>query len=402
MKLHGKKILLGVSGSIAAYKAAQLVRLLIKEGAEVKVVMTASALSFITPLTLATLSKNPVLTEFEKEEGRWNNHVELGLWADLIVVAPATANTLASMAHGSCSSLLSVVYLSARCPVWVAPAMDLDMYVHPATQRNLDQLKSDGVRVLDAVHGELASGLVGQGRMLEPEEILSEVEQFFSVIPIWKGKRVLITAGPTREPIDPVRYISNHSTGKMGYQIAARAFSMGASVSLVSGPVSIPAPEGVQVYPVVSAQDMFEKVEQLFDQHDIVIFAAAVADYTPSEVASEKIKKDDGTLQISLSKTKDIAGEMGKRKKSHQFIVGFALETNRELEHAQSKLQRKNFDLVVLNSLRDAGAGFGHDTNKITILRKDTKMFQFELKDKSLVADDILNCLLDYMNGIKK
>lgn len=399
--LRGKKILLGVCGSIAAYKSAQLIRLFIKEGAEVRVVMTPSAFSFITPLTLATLSKNPVLTEFERSEGQWNNHVELGLWADLMLVAPATANTLAKMANGTCDNLLLATYLSARCPVWIAPAMDLDMYAHPATQRNLHSLIQDGVNVLDAEEGELASGLEGKGRMAEPENIIDALKKKLSLDLPLKGKKLLITAGPTREALDPVRFISNHSTGKMGYRIAELARSLGAEVTLVSGPVSLSPPAGVKTLQVSSAAEMYEAVNASFSEHDLIVFAAAVADYTPAQVADKKIKKNSEQFDLVLSKTKDIAAEMGKRKKAGQYIVGFALETDQELANAQSKLERKNFDLIVLNSLRDPGAGFGHDTNKITILRKDTKTFSFELKDKTEVASDILNCLIDYMNQQK-
>lgn len=396
--LRGKKILLGVSGSIAAYKTAHLTRLLIKEEAEVRVVMTPSALSFITPLTLATVSKNPVLSEFERSEGQWNNHVELGLWADLMLIAPASANTLAKMAQGLCDNLLLACYLSARCPVWIAPAMDLDMYVHPATHRNLKTLLSFGINMIDAEEGELASGLEGKGRMAEPEHIVEALKKKLSVNLPLKGKKVLITAGPTREAIDPVRFISNHSTGKMGYRIAELARNMGAEVTIVSGPVAITPPKEVKIINAVSAADMYAAVDKEFESNDIVFFSAAVADYSPADVADKKIKKEGEGLDIHLNKTKDIAGEMGKRKKNGQFIVGFALETDHELEHAQGKLERKNFDLVVLNSLRDKGAGFGHDTNKITILRRDTKKFSFELKDKSEVAADILDCLLDYMH----
>lgn len=393
--LKGKKILLGVCGSIAAYKSALLIRLLVKAGCEVKVVMTASARTFITPLTLSTLSKNPVVTAFEKDDrGQWENHVELGLWADLFVVAPASANTIGKMAHGLCDNLLLATYLSARCPVMVAPAMDLDMYKHPATVANLKSLQTYGHELLDAEHGELASGLIGEGRMAEPEEILKHIERHFDKKKRFEGKRVLITAGPTYEKIDPVRFIGNHSSGKMGLALAHELAGEGADVNLIAGPgqYSI-ASEKISIERVSSADEMYEKVNAQYPTTDIAIFAAAVADYRPASPALEKIKKSDESMTIDLVKNKDIAAEMGQLKKADQFNVGFALETANEEQHAQDKLKRKNFDLIVLNSLNDNGAGFSVDTNKITIFSVDQPARHFELKSKQEVARDIVNCI---------
>ena len=398
--LRNKKILLGVCGSIAAYKSAFLIRLLIKEGAEVKVIMTPSAPSFISKLTLSTLSKNPIFSEFEKNEnGEWNNHVELGLWADLMVIAPATANSIAKFANGLCDNLLSAVYLSARCPVLIAPAMDLDMYAHPSTQNNFQKLLSYGNYIIDSESGELASGLEGKGRMAEPEHILEKIENYFSQNLPLKGKRILITAGPTYEAIDPVRFISNHSTGKMGYELAELAAAMGAEVSLITGPTSIKDPIHVNIKRVQSASQMFDLVNAEFAHVDIMILAAAVADYTPKVVADKKIKKKEEEFSIELTKTIDIARETGKNKKNGQITVGFALETDHELENAKGKLISKNLDLIVLNSLQDKGAGFGHDTNKITIIDKNNKIKNFELKTKKEVARDILNTILEYSNA---
>ncbi len=395
--LRNKKILIGVCGSIAAYKSAVLIRQLIKEEAEVKVVMTTSASSFISPLTLSTLSKNPVYTEFVKnEQGEWNNHVELGLWADVIIIAPASANTLGKLANGICDNLLCAVYLSAKCPVFIAPAMDLDMFRHPSTQQNLSRLKSFGNRIIDAEIGELASGLEGKGRMAEPEHITEAIKNHFAAKGIFTGKKILITAGPTQEPIDPVRYISNHSTGKMGYQLAEAAANMGAEVILVSGPSTLDKPSGVTFIKIVSAKDMFLAVEKHFSTADIVILSAAVADYTPITVADKKIKKKEEQFSIELTKTIDIAKETGKLKKEKQITVGFALETDNELENAKGKLASKNLDLIVLNSLNDQGAGFGHDTNKITILDKNNKIRNFGLKSKKEVAIDILDAVHEY------
>jgi phosphopantothenoylcysteine decarboxylase / phosphopantothenate---cysteine ligase len=397
--LSGKRILLGVSGSIAAYKSAILVRLLIKSGAEVKVVMTTSAHDFITPLTLSTLSKNPVLTHFTKEEGQWNNHVELGLWADAFVIAPASANTLAKMANGICDNLLMASYLSARCPIFFAPAMDLDMLQHPSTKQNIEKLTSWGNHLIHPTHGELASGLVGTGRMAEPEEILTSLDKFFSNGPL-KGKKALVTAGPTHEAIDPVRFISNHSTGKMGFAIAEQLAQQGASVTLITGPTFLSKElKGVHVIPVSSADEMYEASVANFKDADISVLSAAVADYKPAQKADQKIKKKDETLTLELVKTKDIAAELGKLKTNGQLIVGFALETENEQAHAEKKLTSKNFDLIVLNSLNDKGAGFGHDTNKITIIDSNKKSKEFNLKSKKEVARDIVTTIIEHMHA---
>lgn len=394
--LQRKKIILGVCGSIAAYKAVLLTRLFIKYGAEVKVITTTSALDFITPLTLATLSKNPVLTKFQQNEtGEWNNHVELGLWADVMVVAPATANTLAKMANGFCDNLLLATYLSARCPVFISPAMDLDMYAHPATLQNIEKLKSFGNQVIDAEHGELASGLVGTGRMAEPEHIADNLIEFFNCENDFKGKKVLITAGPTHEAIDPVRFIGNNSSGKMGFALAEEIASRGGKVCLVSGPTSLtPTNNNIILKRVKSAEEMHDASVIEFVDADVAILSAAVADYKPKIQFDQKIKKKTDNLTIELVKTHDIAAELGKVKKDNQFIVGFALETENESKHAQEKLKNKNFDFIVLNSLNNKGAGFGHDTNKITIIR-DNNSKEFELKTKTEVAKDIANEILN-------
>lgn len=390
--LEGKKILVGVSGSIAAYKTATLVRLLKKAGATVKVVMTQAATEFIGPLTLATLSEHEVLIEFSnKETGTWTNHVELGLWADLLLIAPASASTISKMAIGNCDNLLIATYLSARCAVMIAPAMDLDMFAHPATQANLSLLLSRNVLVIEPTEGPLASGLSGKGRMAEPEDILKSVVEFFEPDSRLKGKKVLITAGPTVEHLDPVRFVSNHSTGKMGYAIAEAFKAAGAEVLIVSGPVQIPVPHGVEVENVQSAEQMFVQAEKHFDTSDIVIFTAAVADYKAAEIQPEKIKKQGKEMKIQLTKNVDIAATLGAKKKTSQFLVGFALESEHEKEHAFQKLQKKNLDAVVLNSIRDAGAGFGHETNKISILSAQFGVQDFPLKSKKEVAKDILN-----------
>lgn len=398
--LKGKKILLGVTGSIAAYKAALLVRLLVKQGAEVKVIMTESAATFITPLTLATLSKNAVHIDFvQNKAGEWNNHVELGLWADILLIAPASANTLSKCVSGACDNLLIATYLSARCPVVFSPAMDLDMYAHPTTVSNLAKLSSFGNLIIDAESGELASGLDGKGRMAEPEHIVAFLENHFGQnLPI-KGKNVMITAGPTQEAIDPVRFISNHSSGKMAYAIAEQFQKAGASVTVVSGPVNIPVPVHVEVVSVKSASEMLEVSLKYNDKADVMIFAAAVADYAPAEVADQKIKKSDDTFSLKMSKTKDIALELGKLKKNNQLSVGFALETNNEEENAMKKVVKKNFDFIVLNSLQDKGAGFRYDTNKIKILRKDGSISDFPLKSKTEVAKDILAEVITQLNS---
>ncbi len=396
--LSGKKILLGISGGIAAYKTAHLVRLFIKNGAEVQVVMTPAAKDFITPLTLSTLSKREVFSGFyneENENAKWNNHVELALWADLMVIAPATANTLSKMAQGSCDNLLLATYLSAKCPVYFAPAMDLDMYKHPSTSSNFNTLKDFGNHIIPAESGELASGLSGEGRMAEPENIVRFIEKHIeNQLPL-KGKKILITAGPTYEAIDPVRFIGNHSSGKMGFAIAEYAASLGAKVYLISGPTHIGVTnESILVTNVVSAQQMFDKVLALFDTMDIVIAAAAVADYRPKVVAKQKIKKNDGTLTIELEKTKDILATIGKQKKN-QFLVGFALETENEFENAKLKIQKKNLNLIVLNSLNDKGAGFAGDTNKVTFINQDFSFVNKELKSKNEVAKDIINYIIE-------
>jgi phosphopantothenoylcysteine decarboxylase/phosphopantothenate--cysteine ligase len=399
--LQGKKIVLGISGSIAAYKSAVLTRLLVKAGAEVKVVMTDSAKTFITPLTLSTLSKHPVLSEFIRDEsGQWNNHVDLGLWADAMLIAPASANTIAKMASGRCDNLLMAVYLSARCPVFLAPAMDLDMLQHDATRENLKKITSFGNRILDPTYGELASGLIGTGRMAEPEEIVAELEDFFVNGNALKGKNVLVTAGPTHEAIDPVRFIGNHSSGKMGFAIAESLANHGAAVTLVSGPTSLHTSHpNVDVKKVMSAEEMYETCLAVFPKTDIAVLAAAVADYKPTVKADQKIKKKDETLTIELTKTRDIAASLGKLKQKDQVIVGFALETEHEQENALKKLESKNFDLIVLNSLKDAGAGFGHDTNKITLIDSNRTIRSFELKSKKEAARDIVSAILDKIHA---
>lgn len=385
--LSGKKIILGVSGSIAAYKAVYLLRLLVKAGADVKVVTTPAVKEFVAPLTFSSLSGKEVFSGVW--EANWSEHVALGTWADLIIIAPATSNTIAKMAQGLCDNALMAVYLAARCPVMIAPAMDADMYLHPSLERNLNTLRSDGVHVLPVGTGYLASGLTGQGRLLEPEEIVEAAGAIFSE-PLLKGKKVLITAGPTREAIDPVRYITNHSSGKMGYAIARAAANMGAEVYLVSGPVNLDAPNGVERISVTSAGEMAEATFERAGDMDIVIMAAAVSDYSPKNVAAEKIKKSGEEMVLELSKTTDILGSWGKMKPEGQILVGFALETEKEKEHALGKLNRKNLDLIVMNSLKDKGAGFGHDTNKITIFSKDGDEKAFPLKSKEALAKDIL------------
>lgn len=400
--LKNKKILLAVSGSIAAYKTAIIVRLFIKEGAEVKVIMTEAATDFISPLTLSTLSKNSVHSSVSNEDS-WNNHVELGLWANVMIVAPATANTLAAMANGICNNMLLAAYLSARCPVFFAPAMDLDMWVHPATQSNINKLISYGNQMIDVADGELASGLFGKGRMAEPEEIVQVIYKYFESKSIqnFKGKKVLITSGPTVEAIDPVRFISNHSSGKMGKAIAEELASQGAEITFISGPVNeYPKSEKMNLIKVKSAEEMYQAALLNFSEADIVILTAAVADYRPAVTASEKIKKkgDDG-MNIELIKTKDIAAELGKIKKGNQIFVGFALETENVKENAQKKLNSKNLDFVVLNNLKDQGAGFGYDTNKITIIDKYGNSDEFSLKSKKDVAFDIAHKILDITNN---
>ena len=395
--LSGKKILLGITGGIAAYKTPFLVRALIQQAAEVKVVMTPSSKDFVSPLTLSTLSKNPVLSTFTAEDSDnpvWNDHVELGQWADLILVAPATANTLSSMVHGRCNNLLLAVYLSAKCPVFIAPAMDLDMYAHPSTQENINTLISFGNHVLPVGEGFLASGLEGKGRMLEPEEIVSKVVSFFNPTLELKGKKVLITAGPTYEAIDPVRFIGNHSSGKMGYALAEVALKMGAAVTLISGPSSekINHPS-LKLIKVVSAEEMLTAVQEFYDSTDIAIAAAAVADFKPKKIASNKLKKESGLAHISLVPTVDILSYMGEKKKK-QKLIGFALETENELEHAKGKLSRKNLDGIVLNSLQDPDAGFSVTTNKITFIHADFRAESYPLQSKLECAQRIFEQIL--------
>lgn len=394
--LKNKKILLGVCGSIAAYKAVYLTRLLVKAGAEVKVIMTPAATDFVQPLTFSTLSKNECLTSYTKSDGQqWNNHVELGLWADIMLIAPATTGTLAKMANAICDNLLIGTYLSARCPVLIAPAMDEDMFHHPATQKNFQTLSDFGHHIIPVGNGELASGLFGQGRMAEPEEIITYLNRFFypKNTPI-KGKKVVITAGPTYEHLDPVRFIGNNSSGKMGIALADEAANKGADVTLVLGPSNlIPKNPDVKVVHVTSASEMYQKSSEHFDDLDIIIFAAAVADYTPENVAEHKIKKLDDSLTLKLKKNIDIAASFGVLKKVDQISVGFALETQNGEEFAKEKLKKKHFDLIVLNSLADSGAGFKHDTNKITILDNNHQVQAFDLKDKTLVAQDIIQAI---------
>ncbi len=394
MELTGKRIILGVTGSIAAYKAVYLLRLLIKEGADVQVIMTPSAKKFVGPVTFSALSGKPVLSEFfSSEGGDWNSHVDMGVSADLMLVAPVTATTLGKMANGIADNLLVTTYLSTRCPVIFAPAMDMDMYVHPSTQENLKILKGHGNFVIEPGRGELASGLEGQGRMEEPEEILHYIRQFGPVPSKKKllSKRVLVTAGPTHENIDPVRFIGNHSTGKMGYAIAEAFAAEGAKVTLVSGPVSIEnRASGVELIDVTTAEEMFEVCMGLIEGIDIAVFNAAVSDFTPIETSLQKVKRGKEDWTIRLTPTRDIAAAMGQAKKDEQLFVGFALETDNELEHARSKLQKKNLDLIVLNSLQEAGAGFGTDTNKVTMIDRSGNTEEYELKPKSLVAVDLV------------
>ena len=395
--LNGKNVLLGISGGIAAYKTASLVRLLIKAGAHVQVVMTPASLDFVTPLTLSTLSKNPVYSTFyseEEENATWNNHVELALWADYMLIAPATANTLSKMASGTCDNLLMATYLSAKCPVYFAPAMDLDMYIHPTTKINFDKLQSFGNTIIPAESGELASGLSGEGRMAEPENIIQFIEKDLeSKLPL-KGKKVLITAGPTYEAIDPVRFIGNHSSGKMGFDIATAAANLGAEVVLVSGPTHLQMKNNsVNLIRVTSANEMYDVCHQYFENMDVAIAAAAVADYKPKNVALQKIKKTEATFTIELEKNKDILLSLGQIKKN-QFLIGFALETENEIENAKIKIEKKNLDLIVLNSLNDKGAGFGQPTNKVTFIDKDFNIFENLLKSKELVAQDIVNLIV--------
>ncbi|GET45693.1 bifunctional phosphopantothenoylcysteine decarboxylase/phosphopantothenate--cysteine ligase CoaBC [Capnocytophaga felis] len=386
-------IILGITGGIAAYKMPHLVRLLVKKGHNVKIILTESAEEFVTPLTLATLSKNKVVSSFKTNDNQWNNHVELALWADVILIAPATANTLAKMANGLCDNLLLATYFSAKAPIFVAPAMDLDMYAHPTVNENLNKLQSFGNQIIPAVYGELASGLIGQGRMAEPEDIINFIETNLSKNFPLKGKKVLITAGPTYEAIDPVRFIGNFSTGKMGIAIANEAVKQGAEVHLILGPSSeTNIDRNIHLHRVVSASDMYEATVNQFETSDIAILSAAVADYTPKTKAPEKIKKKETSLTLELVSTIDILASLGKQKKQ-QLLIGFALETENESENAKTKLNKKNLDGIVLNSLKDKGAGFGTDTNKITFITQNSEV-SFPLKNKTEVAKDILNEVL--------
>ncbi len=396
--LQGKKIILGITGSIAAFKIAALVRLLIKGGAEVKVIMTGAAKDFVAPLSLSTLSKNDVLSDISDND-TWANHVMLGRWADVMLIAPLSCNTLAKMANGLCDNLLMAVYLSATCPVVVAPAMDEDMWHHNSTKDNLAKLLSFNNHIIPVENGELASGLVGEGRMAEPENIVAWLETFFGDKQTLKGKQVLITAGPTYEAIDPVRFIGNHSSGKMGVAIAEEMRVRGANVTLVLGPSVVAVPAGIEVIKVRSANDMYEACITRFEKADIAVMSAAVADYTPLNMATEKIKKNEGTFNIELTKTKDILKSLGEKKKDKQLLVGFALETNNEREYALKKLETKNADMIVLNSLNDPGAGFGHDTNKITIFDKQGKEYNFDTKSKKEVAKDIVNTIIQLLHA---
>ncbi len=398
--MEGKKIILAVTGSIAAYKAALLVRLLVKAGSEVKVIMTPSATAFISPLTLSTLSKNPVHTDVIDGDA-WNNHVELGLWADAMLVAPATATTLGKMANGISDNIVTAVYLSAKCPVYFAPAMDRDMWLHPATQKNIGLLQEYGNRLIDAVDGELASGLVGKGRLAEPEDIVARLDKDLSPEQVLSGKKVIITAGPTYEPIDPVRFLGNHSSGKMGYALAKSVLNRGAKVTMILGPNGLDITEKqIEIINVVSGTEMYEATKKLHGSADIAIFAAAVADYKPVSVATEKIKKASNSMSLELEKTTDIAAAMGAIKKKGQIHVGFALETEKAEEYAKAKLKKKNFDMIVMNTTKDKGAGFKHDTNKVTVFTDDNQTLAYELKSKEEVAEDIVNTLVT--NYVKK
>ena len=399
--LKGKNIILGVSAGIAAYKSALLTRLLVKNGAEVKVVMTEKAKEFITPLTMATLSKNPIMVDFyNPENGDWNSHVDLGLWADAMVVAPATANTMGKMANAIADNLLVTTYLSARCPVFVAPTMDLDMYLHPANQRNMKQLQEDGVHIIEAGSGELASGLSGKGRMAEPETIVDDLITFFQKQTSakndqLKGRTFLVNAGPTYEKIDPVRYIGNFSSGKMGYSIAEELAQRGAEVVLVSGPVNQKVKsERIKLIHVTSAREMYQACAEYFPNCDGAVLSAAVADYTPVICADQKVKSDDDQMVVSLKSTLDIASKLGQMKKEGQVLVGFALETENAVKNALKKLEKKNLDFIVLNSLENTGAGFGHDTNQITIIDRNNNKEEFSLKSKKEVAIDIVDKII--------
>ena len=400
--LRGKNVLLGITAGIAAYKTASLVRLFIKSGAHVKVVMTPGAKKFITPLTLSTLSKNPVISSFTKDDANntvWNNHVDLGLWADLFLVAPATANTLSKMANGRSDNFLVATYLSAKCPVYFAPAMDLDMYKHPSTKSSLESLQSFGNIMIATTSGELASGLVGEGRMAEPEAILNLIESHTLKELPFHGKTILVTGGPTYEAIDPVRFVGNHSSGLMGFEIATKAALLGAVVIYITGPTHFKTDDSrINTIPVVSAHEMYTQVHSYFGSVDVAVLSAAVADYKPKNIATSKIKKSDPTLLLELEKTKDILASLGAIK-SKQILVGFALETNNEVDNAIKKLKSKNLDLIVLNSLNDAGAGFGANTNKVTLIDKNLVQTVYPLKSKANVAADIMTEIQKQINA---
>lgn len=392
--LQGKNILLGVSGGIAAYKIAYLVRLLVKKQAAVRVVMSESAKQFVTPLTLSTLSKNEVLDNFSNANNAWNNHIEVGLWADAMIIAPATANTIAKMAHGICDNFLIATYLSARCPVFFAPAMDLDMLQHPTTQQNIEKLQSFGNQLIPSAFGELASGLIGEGRMAEPEEICTILENYFFQEKILSGKKILITAGPTHEAIDPVRFIGNHSSGKMGIALANAAQQLGAEVTLILGPVAKQYIHSqINVVSVTSAEQMYNAVHQYFTQTDIAILAAAVADYSPKEKSEQKIKKNNDFLTLELTKTKDILQSLGEIKTT-QKLIGFALETQNEIENAKEKIRRKNLDAIILNSLNDKGSGFATDTNKVTFITANMQEYPLPLMPKTQLAYEIFQFII--------
>lgn len=397
--LNGRRILIGISGSIAAYKMAETVRLLKKAGATVQVLMTPDATRFITPLTLGTLAESEVLTDVfpNNTDGSWTKHIHLGLNADLFLIAPATAQTIAKLANGFCDSMLTATALAARCPILVAPAMDHDMFVHPATQENLTRLRRFGYTIIEPEHGELASGLVGKGRLPEPVALLDAVTQFLHPVQPLRGKNVVITAGPTREALDPVRYLTNHSTGTMGYEMAKAAQNMGAKVTLISGPVSLPKPDGVTVVDVITADDMLKAAQTYAPAAHLMIAAAAVADYAPATVSDVKMKKKDDALSIPLRKTPDVLWHLGQQKPAHQCLVGFALETHDALAHAQSKLARKNLDYIVLNDLGIVGAGFGTTTNQVTILGRDGSRFDLSLAPKPQIARGILSYLAEHL-----
>lgn len=395
--LKGKKILLCITGSIAAYKSVLLLRLMVKSGAEVKVIMTESAKGFVTPLTFSTLSKNKVLSDLF-DDGTWENHIMLGRWADVMLIAPASCNTIAKMSNGICDNLLLAVYLSSKCPVLIAPAMDEDMWHHRATKKNIEKLQQNGDQFLPVTNGELASGLYGEGRMAEPEEIFKYLSHFFSEELILKGMKALVTAGPTYEAIDPVRFIGNHSSGKMGVAIAEELHRRGAEVQLILGPSAIEIEKKIKTIRVISAEEMYEACFKNFNSYNIIVMAAAVADFTPKMKSNEKIKKSDNDFSLQLKKTKDILMEAGKIKKKSQTLVGFALETNNERENAIKKLKEKNADMIVLNSLKDNGAGFGYNTNKIAIFDANKKEYKFLVKSKKEVASDIVNTIIQFRN----